>query len=138
VTAPVLIDAGPLVAALNARERHHAWVREQLAALRPPLLTCEAVLSEACFLLSKIPGGAEAVLGLVRRGAVTVAFSLAAEVEAVERLLARYRSVPISLANACLVRLAEKTPEAVVLTFDRDFTIYRIHGRRAIPTRMPP
>lgn len=134
---PVLLDTGPLVALLSAQEKHHGWVKEQLATLEPPLVTCEAVLSEACFLLGRTQRGPEPVIELLRRGALAVEFWLADEAEAVEKLLARYRTVPISLADACLVRMAETTPGATVLTFDRDFTIYRIHGRKAIPTRMP-
>lgn len=125
------------MALLSPQEAHHGWVKEQLAAIEPPLLTCEAVLSEACFLLGRTKRGPEPVIELLRRGAVAVGFKLADEAESVEKLLTRYRTVPISLADACLVRMAENTPGATVLTFDRDFTIYRIHGRKAVPTLMP-
>ena len=58
----IVIDAGPLVALLNRRDRHHAWVREVLGTVEPPVFTCEAVISEACFLLARLTGGQDAVL----------------------------------------------------------------------------
>lgn len=135
--AATLFDTGPLVALLSPQEKHHDWVRRHLAAIEPPLLTCEAVLSEACFLLGRTRRGPEPVIELLRRGALAVEFKLADEAEEVEKLLARYRNVPISLADACLVRMAETVPGSTLLTFDGDFKIYRIHGRKAIRTLMP-
>ncbi len=134
---PVVVDTGPLVALVNRRERHHAWVREQFAELRPPLLTCEAVVSEACFLLREIDGGASALLELFSRRVVVVPFCLADELPVVERLMRRYRDVPMSLADACLVRMAEQHAASRVLTLDAHFKIYRKNGRAIIPTLMP-
>jgi len=132
----MIIDTGPLVAFLDQRDRHHDWAVASLAPLRPPLLTCEAVLSEACFLVRHLPGGREAVLDLLGRGAISVSFSLANEVIAVRRLLHRYANVPMSLADACLVRMTELV-DGVVVTCDSDFRVYRRNGRAAISTRMP-
>lgn len=133
----VLLDTGPLVALLNARDVHHGWVKDRLAALAPPLLTCEAVLSEACFLLRGLDDGPERVLELVHRGAVSVPFRLEDELPAVRRLLVRYADVPMSLADGCLVRMAERHADSVVMTLDSDFRIYRRHGRQVVPTLMP-
>lgn len=135
--SPVLIDTGPLVAFLNRRDRYHSWAKRELAAAKPPLLTCEAVLSEACHLVRQDPHGPSAVLELVARGLLRVALGVEEETEALKRLVARYRDVPMSLADACLVRLAEKTTNGILLTLDQDFRIYRMHGRRVIPVRMP-
>lgn len=74
---------------------------------------------------------------LLARGIVAVPFRLEDEMPAVAKLLFRYASVPMSLADACLVRMTEQYPSGVVLTLDRDFRIYRKHGRQSIPTRMP-
>lgn len=79
----LLIDTGPIVALLNRRDRYHAWVCEVLDTAEPPLSTCEAVISEACFLLSRLPGGQDAVLELLSRGVLRVDFRLAAELDAV-------------------------------------------------------
>ena len=109
----------------------------RLAELPVPLLTCEAVVSETCFLLRHARGGPSAVLELLDRGALRIAFRLEDNVGAVGRLMARYASVPMSLADACLVRMAEQHPDSRVLTLDRDFRLYRKHGRHAIPAIMP-
>jgi len=133
----VLLDTGPLVAFLNRRERFHAWALEELNEIEPPLFTCEAVLSEAGFLLRHDPAGPAAVLELVRDGLIEAGFNLQDEVTAVCQILRRYRARRVSLADACLVRMAELHANGVVLTLDSDFRIYRMHGRQVIPTRMP-
>jgi predicted nucleic acid-binding protein len=137
VIGPVVLDTGPLVALLHAGESHHPWVREQFSGIRPPLLSCEAVISEAIFLLQRGGRSAEGVMALIRQGVVSLPFSLAEDSEPVERLLRRYCDLPMSLADACLVRLAEQTRGAQVLTFDRHFEIYRIQQNQPIPTLMP-
>ena len=133
----VLMDTGPIVAFLNHNDRYHAWVREQLAEIVPPLLTCEAVLSESCFLLRHIAGGSDAVFELVSRGLLNLSFDLSEEVEAVRKLMGRFSNLPMSLADACLVRMSEQFSKSTVLTLDNDFLIYRKHGRKVIPLIMP-
>jgi predicted nucleic acid-binding protein len=133
----VLLDTGPLVAFLNRREEHHRWVRNEFAQLRPPLLTCEAVLTEACWLLRDIPGGPEAALELVTREIVTIPFRLEREVAMIGKAMARYGNLPMSMADACLVKMAEVHAPAEVLTLDAHFRIYRLPSRRSIPVRMP-
>ena len=102
-----LVDTGPIVAFLNRRDRHHAWAVETFATVRPPLLTCEAVLSEAAYLLRRLDGGPEKTIELLMRGVVAAPFRLEAEAPVVKKLLARYGDVPMDLADACLVRLTE-------------------------------
>lgn len=137
MTVRTLLDTGPLVAFLNRRDRYHAWALAQLAELPAPLLTCEAVLSEACFLLRHLPGGGRAVIELVTRGVLKIGFRLEEDAASVGRLLGRYASVPMSLADACLVRLVEKDSGSRLLTLDRDFRVYRAHGRQVIPLTIP-
>ncbi len=135
----VLADTGPIVAYLNGRDRHHAWAVEVFKQLRPPLLTCEAVLSEAVFLVRSSPGGGDRVMDLVRRGVLRVAFDLQGEAAAVSRLLQRYGPLPMDLADACLVRMSELHADSVQLTIDSEFRdIYRRNGRQVIPTLLPP
>jgi predicted nucleic acid-binding protein len=133
----VIMDTGPLVAFLNRKDRYHAWVEEQLAEIVPPLLTCEAVLSESCFLLRDIEGGSNAVFELINRGLVSLSFDLKNEFEAIRKLMARFSNLPMSLADACLVRMSEQFSKSTVLTLDSDFQIYRKHGRKVIPLIMP-
>ena len=132
-----MLDTGPLVALINRRDRYHRWTTEQWADVEPPVLTCEAVLTEACFLLRKSSGGPAAVLELVGRGVVKVAYHVEADIEALGRLMTRYSDVPMSLADACLVCMIELQPNVAVLTLDSDFRVYRSHGRRVIPIVMP-
>ena len=133
-----LIDTGPLVAYLNRKDRYHAWAVERLADTSPPLLTCEAVLSEAAFLTAPFGGGAE-LLSLVQRGLLQPSFRLQDEAQAVEALLRRYASVPMDLADACLVRMADQHAGHVLLTIDSEFRdIYRRRDRKIIPCDLPP
>lgn len=105
--------------------------------MSPPLFTCEAVISEACFLLRNIPNAPDALLEMIKRKLVGVPFQLEQETTAVKKLMARYNNVPMSLADACLVRMSEQYAGSVVLTLDRDFRIYRRLGRQVIPVVAP-
>jgi predicted nucleic acid-binding protein len=128
----VLLDTGPLVALLNRREKAHARVKAVLEQLPSPLFTVEPVLTEAMFLLRGIKGAPEKVLHLVRDGLLRVPMSVETEAIALAQLVARYSNVPMSLADACLVRLVELMPDASVLTLDDDFRIYRAKKSRVI------
>jgi len=132
-----IVDAGPLVAFLSARDHHHAWAKSAFASVTPPVLTCEAVLAEAWHLLRGTSAGQPALLELIASGTVVLEFALKAELAAVRRLAARYRDRPMSLADACLVRMAELHDETAVITVDRDFSVYRKHTRQAIPLVSP-
>lgn len=132
-----LVDSGPLVALLKSDEEHHQWVADAFRQLPAAgLATCEAVISEVCFLLARWP---LAVDGLFRRlgdGKLGL-LPLDADSAAIHALMKRYRNVPASYADACLVRLSERHPEASLLTLDSDFEIYRRNGRQAIPVLAP-
>lgn len=133
MSGPILLDTGPLVAFLRRRDRYHQWTVEQFARIRPPALTCEPVLTEACFLMRDLPKGCESVLKLLETGLIRVAFELQNELAQIRKLVAQYASVPMSLADACLVRMSEQHSGSVVLTINGDFSIYRKHGRQVIP-----
>lgn len=133
----VIVDTGPIVALLHDRDRDHDWAVEAWSVRPKPLLTCEVVLCEATYLMRHLAGGREAILGLLQRGAIAIAFRIETEVLALRTLMARYASVPMSLADACLVRMSEGDPEAAVLTTDSDFRIYRRAGRHRIPVITP-
>ena len=133
----MLVDTGPLVALLNRRDRHHAWVRDVLDTVEPPLFSCEAVLSEACFLLSRLAGGQDALLELLASQVIQVDFQIAPEVLAIRSLIRKFATVPMALADACLVRMSELDTSSVVLTLDSDFGLYRRNRRQVIPSIMP-
>jgi uncharacterized protein len=133
----VIVDTGPLVALLNRRERHHAWASKVMDTIEPPIFTCDPVLSEACFLLQDAEGGSDAVLELVVRGIVRSDFHVTAEIDSLRALMKKFANVPMSLADACLVRMTELDQKSVVLTLDSDFGIYRRNRRQVVPTISP-
>jgi uncharacterized protein len=124
-----IVDSGPLVAFVDRAERHHRWVVEQIASLEAPLLVCEPVLAEAMHLLARFSTGPDALFNLLANGALNLPFYIEEHVPALAKLHRKYRDRPMSLADACIVRMAELYDRHVVLTLDSDFTIYRKHGR---------
>lgn len=133
----VIADTGPLVALLNRRDRAHRWVLQQLGEIAPPLVTCEAVLAEASWLVRGLPGARAALIEMMGEGFLVVGMALSDHHSAILAMLRRYADVPMSLADACLVRLAELYPQSAVMTLDSDFGIYRKNGRQAIPQLRP-
>lgn len=130
------MDSGPLVAFLRQRDTHHLWATEVMASMTRPMKSCEAVLTEACHLTGATPDGPDAVLELVHRGVVELE-SLTAETEAIRTLMWKYRDLPMSYADACLVRLSEVHKGSRVFTVDSDFGVYRRHGRGRIQLLSP-
>lgn len=132
-----LADTGPLVALLAAKESMHAWSAEHAKSAPAVVLTCDAVITEALFLLKRAGHDTDAFFALIESGFLRSEFDLRTEYRSVRDLMRRYRDMPMSFADACLVRLAEKHPGAVVWTLDRDFRVYRQHGRETIPLITP-
>jgi uncharacterized protein len=137
VKGAVLLDTGPLVTFLAAGLKHHDWVCGQWQRLRPPLFTCEPVLTEAAFLLKREGQQADPLLALLERGVLRVGLEIQDQLADLRALMRRYRDRPMSLADACLVRLAELHHGGVIFTLDVDFRIYRRHGNKVIPVLMP-
>jgi len=133
----VLVDTGVLIAYLKSQDHFHAWAVAQWQLIEPPFLTCEAVIVEACFLLSRTYNGAAKVFALIEAGILKIPFRLEEESEAVAKLMSRYESVPMSLADGCLVRMSELYAKSEILTLDSDFTIYRQHRNSIIPVILP-
>jgi len=130
----VLVDTSFLVAFLNGRDSHHHWATTQAARSPLPWKTCEPVLAEAFYVLGS-PGGSPLV-DLLKRQVLIPAFRLEENLESVLGLLQKYADVPMSLADACLVRMTELS-DSVLLTADSDFGVYRRHGRQVIPRFTP-
>lgn len=133
----VLLDTGPLVSFLGAGLEHHDWVCDQWKRLHAPLLTCEPVLTEAAFLLKRERCETDALFELLERGVLKVGLEVEEQLADLRALMQRYRDRPMSLADACLVRLAELHSGGRVFTFDGDFRFYRRHGNKVIPVLMP-
>ncbi len=131
----VLVDAGFVVALLSRRDTHHPWAAAQAPQFAPPWSTCEAALSEAFHLVGA--RGAPGLSALLRRRSVLVSFDLAKHLEPVLKLMQKYSDVPMSLADACLMRMTETFADPVVLTTDADFRVYRRHSRHVVPCVTP-
>ena len=133
----IIVDTGPLIAYVNSNDKYHDWAVSQLAAVTPPLMSCESVLSEACFLLRHFKNGSINLLKMLGRQLITLPFNLEEEIDAVGELVRKYQNIPMSLADACLVRMSEQISGSVILTLDNDFKIYRKNKRNIVPTIMP-
>lgn len=133
----VILDASVLVAMLRRRDQDHQWANARLAEIAAPMLTCEAVLSETHFLLRDLPEARQMISEMAEDGIFVVPFSYEDQKVFIGRLLKKYADVPMSFADACLVRMAELYPDSAVFTLDSDFKIYRRNGRQAIPLIFP-
>ena len=133
----VLLDTGPLVAALNRHDTWHEWAKAQWMRIEPPMYTCEAVLTEACFLMQNHAQCGHAILELVKRKIIVPVFHADQHHIEILRLMKKYSDQPMSFADACLVRMSEVYPESNVFTLDNHFHVYRRQGRRRIPLIIP-
>lgn len=137
MTTTILIDSGVLVALLSREDQFHEWAVRVVSNLPTPFLTCEAVITETCFLLGRYRRSHQPVFTLIHREALALSFDLGSEFQTVSDLMTKYQTVPMSLADACLVRMSEQFPRSQVLTLDSDFRIYRRHRDQPIPTLTP-
>ena len=133
----ILVDTGPIVAYLDRRDHYHQWALSQFSRFPAPYKTCEAVCVEAAHLLSRAGLDPTVVLDLLQLGVLEIDFAIKTDVERIRALMKKYRDQPMSLADACLVRMAEQHPKSTVLTLDTDFHIFRKHKRDLIPVIIP-
>jgi uncharacterized protein len=133
----VIADTGPLVAILDRDEQHHAWAVNEVGRLPPKMLSCEAVLAEVHFLTQDIPAAKHRIESWLADGRLELPFTVREHHSLIHELMARYASVPMSFADACLVRMSELWPEAPVFTLDSDFRVYRRNKRQSLPLICP-
>lgn len=130
-----ILDAGPLIAALNSRDEHHRWACETLERLGPPFYSCPEAMAEA----AAMTGQPAAVVEMIQSEEIVLAFDLSEQTASVLSLLKKYRDRDMDLADACIVRLTELMRDCRVITLDRaDFSVYRRNGRDLIPLIVPP
>lgn len=122
---PVLLDTGVIVALLDRSERLHKACAEAVQEIQAPLITCEAVIAESCYLLRSLAGASEAVVENVAAGIFQIPFQLSNEAAGVKGILRKYRDRRIDLADACLIHLADEFGTGDILTLDGDFGVYR-------------
>ncbi len=135
--ATIIADTGPLIALLDQWEAAHGWVREQFGRLREPLLTCDVVLAETVYLLLRRGFSPERFFQLFHRKVIELRFNLQREWLRIENLMTLCHDTPMSLADACLVRMCEQQRAGVIFTLNRDFQIYRKNGDQPIPLLAP-
>lgn len=126
-----LTDAGPLIALIDAGEPDHERCVGALSEIELPLVTTWPAFTEAMYLLGRAAGwpAQEALWRMALRGDMEVAALAADAAKRAARLMERYSDLPMDLADATLVALAEERGLKRVFTLDSDFTVYRLHGR---------
>ena len=133
----ILVDAGPLVAFVDADDQHHKKCVAALKVLREPLVTVWPPVTEAMYLLTDLPKAQEALWEMLARGVLQLLSLDLADVPRMRELMSKYVDRPMDLADAALVRVAEREGIRKIFTVDReDFGVYRLHGRIR-PTIIP-
>jgi predicted nucleic acid-binding protein len=130
-------DTGALVALLDRSDSHHIWAKRCFQSLKPPLLTCEAVLAETWHLLQQAPPSCKVLMALHRDGILRSDFQFEHHAFDIWKLLQKYTDTPMDFADACLVRMTEIVSQSRVWTTDSDFKIYRRLGRQTVPVLAP-
>jgi uncharacterized protein len=130
-----IIDAGPVVSYLTD-DSHHEWVVELFSRF-DEFETCEAVLSEACARLAYAGFDQTAVIRLVDEGVLKLTFDTGYNMGRILALMEKYKDLPMDFADACLVTMCEEEKDSLIITLDKDFSVYRRYGRQAIPILMP-
>lgn len=136
--SPVLLDTGPIVALLDRSERRHREVSQLVTTLAAPLITCEAVIAEACYLLRGLSGATAAVLDNVEAGNFLVPYRITGRTAQLAKLIKKYADLPMDMADACLVDMAAELGNGQILTLDSDFRIYRWGRNRPFDLLLEP
>jgi predicted nucleic acid-binding protein len=134
---PVLLDTGVIVALLHQRDARHEDCAEAIAELHRPFITCEAVITESCYLLQRSPRAVLAVMSNIDNGLFRLPLRMAESAVAIRALMHKYRNVPASLADACLIQMADEFDAGDILTLDSDFLTYRWRRNRPFHMLIP-
>ncbi len=127
----ILVDAGPIVALLRRANQHHGRCLAALRRIRDPLSTVWPAVTEAMFLLSDRPDAQSALAGKLESGAIALLPLDRRDVPRIRELMTKYGDLPMDFTDAALVRVAERDGVETIFTTDRrDFSVYRICGRR--------
>jgi len=133
----ILVDAGPLIAVVDANDQHHAECMAALKNMREPMATVWPPLTEAMYLLAGQPRAQESLWEMVDRGALQLLALDPGDAPRIRELMHKYAKRPMDLADAALLRAAEREGIRKIFTVDRrDFSVYRLHGR-VRPTLLP-
>jgi len=132
-----ICDTGPLIAYLNRNDPYHSWAVSVMKQTRPPMLTCEPVLTEAVYFLRDDGLDVDPLFRLLETGALRLQFDISAHWPRIRTLMARYARM--DLADASIVVMSELHARSEVFTVDRrDFSVYRRNDRQVIDFIAPP
>ena len=137
----LLLDTGGLVSLLDRSQSFHAEFARFFERWRGPVVSTEAVLTEATHLLARAQGGPQACCDFFLEGGAVLVPASPTALRRCRELIHVYRDLPMDFADATLVVLAEELDTQVILTTDRrDFGVYRIRGRKKfkITPELPP
>jgi predicted nucleic acid-binding protein len=126
----ILIDSGPLIALFDASDKYHHKAVDFIKTNNHPLITTLASITETLHLLDFNRNAQIDFLEWVNKGAVEIQNIEKDDFGRLKELTIKYRDLPMNFADSCLVYLAEKLNLNTIATIDRDFTIYRIRGRK--------
>ena len=131
-----IVDAGPLIATLDGSDQWHRWALPALESLGDALYTTEAVLSEVCHRFHKHRAAVFALMDSIQSRQLRIHPVYPDAAVRIDALMRKYERM--DFADATLVALSEQYPRAKLITIDRtDFTIYRRHDGKPVPTIMP-
>ena len=134
---PILLDSSVIVGWLDRRDRNHGRCAAALANISPPLVTCEAVIAESCYLLQAIAGAQDDILENVANGTFQISFQLARCVDQMRQILRKYKDTPADFADTCLIQMADELDTGDILTLDSDFAHYRWRRNRPFHLLIP-
>ena len=126
----ILVDAGPLVALIKGDDHHHAECAAVFRTLNEPMGTVWPVLTEVMHFMGEIPRAQDKIWELVARGTVEILPLGLGDLPRIRELMLQYSNRPMDLADAALIRVAEREGIRRFFTIDRkDFAVYRLHGK---------
>jgi predicted nucleic acid-binding protein len=134
---PILVDTGFLVSVYNKQEPYHRQCMAVLDQVNQPLVTCEPVVTEAIYLLRRLPGAPQSILASIQEGQLEIPFQLAHGVDEVLGYYTKYRDTPCDFADACLIHMANELGTGDILTLDSDFKHYRWRRTRRFNLLVP-
>ena len=129
----MLVDTGPLVAIFSRRDQYHEQCVAEMRLLKPPLVTCWPVLTEAAWLLRRHAGAVELLLASVSSGFLSLPPLHEEAAPALADFLAKYKRIGAQLADAALVYLAGCERIDTIFTLDRrDFGVYKTSAGQSL------
>jgi predicted nucleic acid-binding protein len=134
---PILVDTSFLVSVHDKQEPFHRQCMEALDQVNQPLATCEPVVTEAIYLLRRLPGAPQAILVSIQQGQLEIPFQLVDGADEVLACYTKYRDTPCDFADACLIHMADQLNTGDILTLDSDFKHYRWRRNRRFRMLIP-